>query len=369
MAAVPYFVFARKTRSVTHRGNTTVIIENDCVEEEETEKSDDRSTRRTVKKVGSFHSVVCEGPIELIFKPGKAGDIKITGSQNVVKNVKVINRNGVLTLSYSRKDRYSRRNINRDDCDVKIYCSTPDLQGVTLKMSASFTTSKPLITRNDFSLDLSTASEFRAPVVKCDQFRATSMSASELKIDRVEANDFIIDLYSASEFKITTVLCDKNCDIRTNSASEFSAQTLSAPLCRLTCTSASETKIGTVTTSTAQISSQSSATVDITGMLNCSDNGFATVTASSTGTLTVNDLNADVVELTSTSSATSTLRSIQCKTFRSVVSTYASATLEGKASRALFTASTGGEIYATKFHAKKVTVEKNSSCKVKLDSD
>lgn len=37
MAAVPYFVFARKTRSVTHRGNTTVIIENDCVEEEETE--------------------------------------------------------------------------------------------------------------------------------------------------------------------------------------------------------------------------------------------------------------------------------------------------------------------------------------------
>ena len=48
MAAVPYFVFARKTRSVTHRGNTTVIIENDCVEEEETEKSDDRSTRRTV---------------------------------------------------------------------------------------------------------------------------------------------------------------------------------------------------------------------------------------------------------------------------------------------------------------------------------
>lgn len=369
MAAVPYFVFARKTRSVTHRGNTTVIIENDCVEEEETEKSDDRSTRRTVKKVGSFHSVVCEGPIELIFKPGKAGDIKITGSQNVVKNVKVINRNGVLTLSYSRKDRYSRRNINRDDCDVKIYCSTPDLQGVTLKMSASFTTSKPLITRNDFSLDLSTASEFRAPVVKCDQFRATSMSASELKIDRVEANDFIIDLYSASEFKITTVLCDKNCDIRTNSASEFSSQTLSAPLCRLTCSSASETKIGTVTTSTAQISSQSSATVDITGMLNCSDNGFATVTASSTGTLTVNDLNADVVELTSTSSATSTLRSIQCKTFRSVVSTYASATLEGKASRALFTASTGGEIYATKFHAKKVTVEKNSSCKVKLDSD
>lgn len=98
-------------------------------------------------------------------------------------------------------------------------------------------------------------------------------------------------------------------------------------------------------------------------MLNCSDNGFATVTASSTGTLTVNDLNADVVELTSTSSATSTLRSIQCKTFRSVVSTYASATLEGKASRALFTASTGGEIYATKFHAKKVTVEKTAAAK------
>ena len=138
-------------------------------------------------------------PVKVIYKidpTKKNSSIKITGYENIIKNIKITANNGVISIKWVMNSSIERKNF------PTINLTTPELSGISLSKTAYFYSLSPLQV-NTLSITVSGASTLKIPDIAAKMLSISVSGASEVSIINLRSADKLkLNITGASDVYI-----------------------------------------------------------------------------------------------------------------------------------------------------------------------
>lgn len=131
--------------------------------------------------VGNFHGIDCRGIFDIVFTQSNKCDVRAESEQDILKNVTVKVKGGILIVDYS----YGFKLIKKEHAKIKLYVTAPVLNSLDASGACSFTC-QTLKQTSEMEMDLSGAVKLNMNLLECSNLEADCSGAAEIRINKVK---------------------------------------------------------------------------------------------------------------------------------------------------------------------------------------
>ncbi len=173
-----------------------------CTTMQATEKNDNATEANTVseRKVGDFTKIEFTGSFDVVYTQGNKTGVKVVGNTDYVKRINTIVEKGVLKI-WASTQRNSGFNFFNSFADVKVYVTSPDLIGLTIKGSGNFE-SKSKIDSDNLAINVIGSGDVDLADIICDNLKLKLQGSGDVEINSLRCATSSIDLQGSGDIKI-----------------------------------------------------------------------------------------------------------------------------------------------------------------------
>lgn len=171
-----------------------------CTAMQATGKHVDATEGNTVsqRRVPNFTRIESVGSIDIVYTQGNRPSVKIVGKAKEVDCVTTYVRGNILRVGYNSGSRMF--NFSSGD-DVKVYVTSPDLVGVTLRGSGDFE-SKGKIDSDNLTVEIVGSGDADMKYVICDNFTVNLRGSGDVEVDYLRCATSNIWLRGSGDIEI-----------------------------------------------------------------------------------------------------------------------------------------------------------------------
>lgn len=172
-----------------------------CTTMQAAEKSVHATEGNTVsqRRVPNFTRIESNGSIDIVYTQGNRLSVKVVGKAKEVARVTTTVSGNILRVSYASGSRMF--NFSSGD-DVKVYVTSPDLVGVTLRGSGDFE-SKGKIDSDNLVVEITGSGDADMKYVICDNFTVNLRGSGDVEVDYLRCATSTIGLRGSGDIEIT----------------------------------------------------------------------------------------------------------------------------------------------------------------------
>lgn len=157
------------------------------------------------RKLRNFEKIAAFGSATIHYEQGTSFSVKVVAPSDVINDVKTTVSGKTLNISIESKPlnlKYGPFSIKGNiTSDVDVYVTSPDLVGVILSGSGTFTCDKHLDTDN-LALTLKGSGDMVFKDIICDDIRTELTGSGDVRLDKVDALRSSIVLYGSGDITV-----------------------------------------------------------------------------------------------------------------------------------------------------------------------
>jgi hypothetical protein len=158
------------------------------------------------RNVSGFTEIKSEISADIIITPATAYSVKIDAQQNITDVIETVLNDGILTI------RVKSNTLIKPDSRVKIYISSPDIQGLIINGSGNMLVTDALISSHLY-LKISGSGNINIPKLSGQSIDANISGSGEANINDGSIHEELIDISGSGSMNMSN-LATSNSDIK-----------------------------------------------------------------------------------------------------------------------------------------------------------
>lgn len=270
------------------------------------------ATRQVVVK-GANHTLGVSSGLKATVVPSAETKVVITGPEEVIDQVDVTSKDGVLTVGAKGVTVVGNvSNVKVDGNlviggsgnfrnghifdDVKVTVYTPSLSGYIATSSAKITLDSRMADQGEkLMLQASSSGEIAVPAVKCVTLAITATSSGDVKVNDADVSTVSVAASSSADVELKKVKA-VTATVSATSSADVEIDSLDGDVLTLTASSSADVEVSSAVLSVLTVTASSSAEVEVGGKA-----GTASVVASSEADVRIGKLSCSSINRTKSS--------------------------------------------------------------------
>ena len=137
-----------------------------------------------LRKTSAFEQVYVHGSPTVYYKQGDSTSVRVEGAQSMVNEIEAYVTDSVLNIGYKNHRSWKVLNFRRDDGELRVYVTSPDLVGVKVVGSGDFICQHPLDT-DVLTVRLEGSGDVKFASIVCDKIEASVMGSGDMRLGTV----------------------------------------------------------------------------------------------------------------------------------------------------------------------------------------
>lgn len=137
-----------------------------------------------LQKTSAFEQVYVHGSPTVYYEQGDSMSVRIEGTSSMVNEIETYVTDSVLNIGYKNHSAWKLFNFRRDDGELRVYVTSPDLVGVQVVGSGDFICRQPLDT-DVLTVRLEGSGDVTFASIVCDKIEAAVMGSGDMRLGTV----------------------------------------------------------------------------------------------------------------------------------------------------------------------------------------